>query len=121
MSRRIARLEEVIQREISNCLQFKIQNPSIGFVTISRISLSADLAFANVYASIFGSPAEQQIGLRELKKCAPFLRTHLARNMHTRTVPKLNFILDENLEHAANIDKLLLQINTPPQPPEKSS
>jgi len=55
MSKRMRRVEDVIKREIGTVIQNEISDPRVGFITISRVKVTADLAFADVYVSVMGS------------------------------------------------------------------
>ncbi len=111
MSRRTERLNDQIKREISESIQTEIRDPRVGFVTISRVDVSSDLSYADVFVSVLGSEKEMADSLIGLKHCASFLRTHLAKNMKTRTVPKLRFIQDRGCEHSEKINDLLKNID----------
>ena len=111
MTRRTQRLGDLILREISTVIQNEIRDPRIGFVTVSRVEVSADLACADVYVSVLGSDKELKDSLAGLISSASFLRKHLADNLKTRTVPKLKFMLDKNLEHSERINELLRKVD----------
>jgi len=111
MGKRIPRLEEALLREVSQCLQNQIRDPRLGFVTISQVKLSDDLAYATFYMSAYGTEKEKAQSLAVANKSAAFIRSYLAKNLHTRTVPKITFKLDNNLDHADRIGKLLLEVD----------
>jgi ribosome-binding factor A len=111
MSRRTKRIGDFILREIGTVIQNNIRDPRIGFVTVSRVEVSADLAHAGVYVSIYGSEKEKTDTLRGLTSSASYLRKHLSQTMQTRTVPRLNFILDKNCDHSERINQLLKEID----------
>jgi ribosome-binding factor A len=107
MTRRTERLNDVILREISQVIQKEIRDPRIGFVTVSRVDITRDLAFADVFVSVLGEDKEKNDSLNGLISCASYLRKHLASTMHTRTVPKLRFKLDEGPTHSEKINNIL--------------
>ena len=49
MSLKQERLDMVLQREISNILQFDLKNPKLGFVTVTDVQCTKDLSIAKVY------------------------------------------------------------------------
>ncbi|MBF0429788.1 MAG: 30S ribosome-binding factor RbfA [Fibrobacteria bacterium] len=111
MTRRTDRVGDLIQREIGTVILQEIRDPRIGFVTISRVQVSQDLAFADVFVSVLGTEQEQQDSLAGLQSSASYLRKHLSLNMKTRTVPRLKFILDKGCEHSERINELLKNID----------
>jgi ribosome-binding factor A len=102
---------DLILREISTVIQNEIRDPRIGFITISRVEVSADLACADVFVSVMGSEKEQKDSMAGLISSASYVRKHLASSIRARTVPKLKFILDKNLDHSDRINELLKKID----------
>lgn len=40
---RKARLESLLHREIATCIQRELKDPRIGFITVTRVEMTADL------------------------------------------------------------------------------
>ena len=111
MSRRIEKVSDLIMKELGKAIQIGLSDPRIGFVTISEVKLSADLAFADVFVSVMGSEKDEISSLEGLKSSSSFLRTHLSKNLSTRTVPKLKFILDKGQEQSTRIQQILSELD----------
>jgi ribosome-binding factor A len=116
MSRRTDRVAHLIQREIGNVILKELTDVRIGFVTISRVEVTTDMAFAKVHVSIMGSDKEKRDSMAGLAHSASYLRTHLAKVMKMRTVPRLQFVEDKNLEHGFRINEILNEIKPKPKP-----
>ena len=82
----------------------------MGLVTLTRVDVSGDLSHAQVYVMVSGEEEERQRALEGLKSAAGFLRTKVARELSTRTIPELHFELDRGLEHAARINAVLADL-----------
>ncbi len=54
---RKARLESLLHREIATCIQRELKDPRIGFITVTRVELTADLHQVNAYYTVFGTPS----------------------------------------------------------------
>ena len=108
--KRSERLGELILAEISEVIARNLKDPRIGFVTLTRVKMSDDLRYAKVFASIIGSPAEKGRTLQGLSSATGYIRRHLGRALHLRYTPEITFLLDESLEHGANIARLLRQL-----------
>jgi len=52
MSDRLNRVAQAIQEEVAQIVQREIKDPRIGFVTITRVNITADLQHATIYFSI---------------------------------------------------------------------
>ncbi len=121
MSRRTERLGHVIQREIGSYLLRDLARSPLGFLTVSRVDLTADLSQAKVLVSVFGDEAEKRRTLASLAQEAPRMRTHLAKTLQTRTVPRLLFEIDRNLDHGFRIAELLKTLPPEPTPPDRGT
>ena len=117
MSRRTERVASLIQREIGSVIQQELTDVRIGFVTISRVEVTTDMAFAKVHVSVMGTDKQKRDSMAGLAHSASFLRTHLAKVMKMRTVPRIQFIEDKNLEHGFRINEILNEIK-PKKPAE---
>jgi ribosome-binding factor A len=109
-SKRIARLNEQLRREISELLRTSVRDPRVGSVTVTAVLVTADLATARVLVRLSGDPSERQATLEGLHAAAPFLRRTLGRSLHVRRVPELRFFLDTSLEHAQRIEAILSEV-----------
>jgi ribosome-binding factor A len=88
-----------------------VKDPRIGFATVTRVELTADLHHARVYVSVLGSPEEQESTLAGLSSAAGFLRHEIGRRLALRRAPELAFILDHGAEEGEKIEKLLQQLH----------
>lgn len=107
MTRRTERIGHLIQRELGDLILRELADSRIGFVTISRVDVTTDLALAKVYVSVFGDEKSKKSSLAALNHSASYLRTLCAKAFTMRTMPKLEFILDKNLEHGFRINEIL--------------
>lgn len=97
----------IIQKEISEIIQFELKDPKIGFITIMDVTVTGDLSQATIYVSFLGQEARKEAGMKALERSKGFLRTQLAKRMTIRKVPDLIFKLDTTLERGNKIDKIL--------------
>lgn len=103
---RFERVAEQIRKELAWILEREMDDPRLGFVTISRVDVSKDLKNAKVYIAVReGQGAAEPIKL--LNRASGFLRARLAAHMRMRYVPNIRFANDEILEQASRIDALL--------------
>jgi ribosome-binding factor A len=122
MTRRTDRIAHLIQREIGGVILQELTDVRIGFVTISRVEVTTDLAFAKVFVSILGTDKEKRDSMAGLANSASYLRTHLSKVLQMRTVPRLTFVEDKNLDHGFRINQILNDIKrekTEPPPDDE--
>jgi ribosome-binding factor A len=106
-SKRIARLNEQVRRELTSLLQLSVRDPRIGIVTVTDVEISPDLYHAKVFYSVMGGAEERDSAAQGLRAAAGFLRTEIGRRMHIRRAPELHFTYDNTLQHAMHIEQLL--------------
>ena len=105
--RRPGRLAGQVQEEISEIIQRKIKDPRLGFVTVTRVKLTADLKHASIYVSVLGGEVEQEQSLVCLDSASPFIRSELAKRLRVKHIPDLKFFFDDSAVKGARIEKLL--------------
>lgn len=107
-SKRQAKIARYIQKELSEI--FRRQTSRMGgvLVSVSTVRVSPDLSIAKVYLSIFPPEKSNEI-LENIKKQSKTVRYELAQAVKQvlRKCPDLSFYLDDSLDYAENIDRLL--------------
>ena len=108
MSHRQSRVNATIVKHITDIIQFSLNNPSLGFVTVTDANITPDHTYAKVYVSFMG--AENSLKQLEiLKKAKGFIPTELAQRMDIYKVPDLAFFLDDTFEKAERLEKTLAE------------
>ena len=104
------RVGEQIRQAISLALAREVQDPRIGFVTITRVKVSADLQQARLYYTTIGDERVRKETARGLEAAKPFLRRALGNAIRLRRVPELAFEYDRGIEHQDRVEQLLHEI-----------
>lgn len=104
---RTRRIGEQLRRELAELIRNELGDPRLALVSMTSIEVSRDLAYARIYVTLLGDPAERTERVAELNRAAPLLRRELGRRMHIRTIPKLEFRYDEVVEHGARLSALI--------------
>ena len=108
---RIQRIEDRIFEELSTILLMEVSDPRLATVSITKVKVDRELAFANIYvSSLEGNQQADQI-IEGLKHAAGFLRSELAHRIEIRHTPRLRFYWDPSPEHADRIDKLIASLH----------
>jgi ribosome-binding factor A len=105
--RRPERLAEQIKEEVSLIIAGEVEDPRVGYVTVTDARLTPDLRHAKIYVSVLGTEEEVKESLAALKHAAGFIRTQLGAVLRMRRTPELHFVYDETTETAARIEELL--------------
>lgn len=109
-SKRTARLNEQLKREIAELVRTDVRDPRVGLVSVTGVQVSSDLSFARVFVRVLGDEAERQESLEGLQAAAPFIRRALGQELHIRRIPELRFQEDRSLEHAQRIEEILHEV-----------
>jgi len=97
-------LGSTIQRELAEYIMRELNDPRLPtIVSITRVKVTDDLEYADVYMSIMGTPGQQTAGLNALKHSAGMMRTKLTKALSLRQAPFLRFHHDEQLQKELQI------------------
>lgn len=110
MSKRLARINEQLKREISRILRRQVRDPRVGVVTVSAVDVVADLAVADVYIRMLGSDQEKAEAMEGLEAAAPYVRRELGKSVQLRHIPEIRFRVDRSQEHAQRIEEILSRV-----------
>jgi ribosome-binding factor A len=110
MSRRVNRMEEACKEELSAILQREIKDPRVGFVTITRVKLTADLQHAKVYVSVMGTEDEVRQSLEGLESARGYLRSRLGKHLRLKYLPEIDFQYEMIAQEALELEELLKQV-----------
>ena len=99
----------VLQQDLVDVLQRAAQDGMKGvIISVSKVSVTADLGVAKVYLSVFPSDKRGEI-IEGVRSNTPLIRHELAqRTKHQlRRMPELLFFGDDSLDYIEDIDKSL--------------
>ena len=104
---RTERVGKEIQEKIGALIvEGKIKDPRVNtFLSISRVKVSRDLSWAEVYVSTFNPAKSLARGVEGLQSAAGFIQSQLAREMRIRTTPRLRFHEDLSIQEGFEIIK----------------
>ena len=106
-SNRIGRINEEIQRELSD--QRRLKDPRLsatGMVSITRVDTTGDLRYSRIYISCLDKSQEKDV-MKGLRSASGFLRRELGRTLQLRYTPELQFIADDSIQYGAHILEVL--------------
>jgi len=104
---RQVRLQDQIRADVAEMIALELKDPRIGFVTVTRVELAADLRTAYVWVSVLGKKEDQDGTIAGLSSATGYLRHELGHRLRMRRVPELTFMLDHSTEDVLRIESLL--------------
>jgi ribosome-binding factor A len=102
--------EERLVNEINGLLRRNVRDDRLKFVSVTKVELSPDYAYAKVFWDTFDS-SKRGDAKKAIEQSAGYLRSELAKLLEVRHVPSLSFEYDNQFEEANKIDKLLKDAN----------
>jgi ribosome-binding factor A len=122
---RTDRIDELLRQEIGAILAKDVQDPRIGFVTVTDVETAPDLSTARVFVSVIGQPAEREITMRALHRAMPFVRHELGSRIRLRRIPELQLRADDTVQRGTRVLQLLAELEagadvTEPLPMEET-
>ena len=112
-SNRIGRINEEIQRELSELLR-EVKDPRVKktMVSVTRVDTTADLRYAKVFVSIYDKDLSKEV-FRGLKAAGGWLRHELAERLSLRHTPELVWTEDHSITYGARILDILSKLDIP--------
>jgi ribosome-binding factor A len=107
------RVADQLRSELAGLLARDVHDPGIGFVTLTRVQVSADLGSARVLYTALGDDRARVETERALRRAAPFLRRQIGSRLRLKRVPELRFVYDESVAGQDRIERLLNELHTP--------
>ena len=106
------RVGDQIRETLSEMLtRGAVHDPGIGFITITRVKVSADLQVARVFYTSMGDEKARRETARALGRATPFFRRQVGSRLQLRRVPELEFRFDESIAHQDRIEQILRDLH----------
>ena len=105
-SDRMRRVDEAVRQVLSDAVT-GLQDPRIGFVTMTSVRTSPDLRHARVYVSVLGDEAQRASTLAGLSSAHGALQRRLARDLRMKRTPTLEFLYDDTTDRAMQLEQLI--------------
>lgn len=104
------RVGEQIRQELSQIIGRQIQDPGLGFLTITRVKVTPDLQLARVNYTVLGDERQRAESQKVLERSIPLLRREIGSRIRLRRVPELQFFYDKSIEHQDRVEQILLEL-----------
>jgi ribosome-binding factor A len=104
---RMRRVNEAVREVLSARIAEGLNDPRIGFVTLTSVDTSPDLRHARVYVSVLGNDAERADTMAGLGSAHGLLQQAIGRELRMKRTPTLQFVFDESIDRGMRISELL--------------
>ncbi len=110
MSQRLQRVDELLRQEIGRILAKDVQDPHVGFATVTAVETTPDLRHARVRVSVIGGTAERAETLAALERATGYVRHELGVRLRLKRIPALHVVLDESAERGTRVLQILEEL-----------
>lgn len=104
---RMRRVNEALRAVLSDAIAKELQDPRIGFVTVTGVKTSTDLRHARVYVSVLGDEQTRAVSLQALAHAHGILQKALASELTLKHTPTLTFEYDDSIDRGMRISQLI--------------
>jgi ribosome-binding factor A len=106
---RMRRVDEAVRAVLSDAIAKDLQDPRVGFVTVTAVKTSPDLRHARVYVSVLGDEQARAETLDGLRSAHGFLQGRVAAELSLKHTPTITFEYDESIDRGMRISRLIYQ------------
>jgi len=104
---RVEKVQEEIRQQVSLIVLKDLNDPTIGFITITRVKITADLRDAKIYFTTMADEESLEYAVNGLKRAVGFIRKLIGERMRMKFVPEIKFIYDESEKKSNRIDEII--------------
>ncbi len=101
------RLAYQVKEAVSSILLYEMQDPRLGFTTITGVELSGDLRNAKVLISVLGDEKQQIVTINAIRHARGYIQKMLGDKLSVRYVPLIAFEVDDSVKRSINLSKAL--------------
>jgi ribosome-binding factor A len=104
---RMRRVDGVMREVIGATIGGELQDPRIGFVTVTDVQTSPDLRSAQVHVSVLGSDAEKEATMDALRAAHGVIQRAISSELRLKRTPTLKFVYDDSIERADRLTRMM--------------
>lgn len=100
------RVNQEVQRELSNIIRGGIKDPRVAPMTsVVAVEVAPDLKTCKAYISVFGDEKAQTDTVKGLQSAEGYIRRELARSLNLRNTPTIQFVMDQSIAYGVAMSK----------------
>lgn len=105
------RVADLIREVVSDIIKDDIKDPRVQSVTITEVTMSADLKSARIFFSCLAD-GKTELHLAGLQSAEGFIRKRLRDELDLKYVPQITFAYDSSFDYSDHINTILNKIIT---------
>ena len=100
-----------VVRDVGEILRSKVNDPQLGFVTITRAEVSGDLRHVRLMWAVLGGDDEIDQSQAALVRASSYIRRELGLVLELRHTPELDFVIDHAYHDGRSVLNALRDLN----------
>lgn len=109
--KRSDKVAETIHEIICSILSRGLNDPRIGFVTITGVEVTDDLSLARIFFTVIGEEKAKKDTEAGLNSAKGYIRREIGKHLTIRHTPELVFKYDNSLDYGRRIESLIKEIH----------
>jgi len=109
-ARRQKRVAQALKQEISTIILQELDDPRLGFVTVTGVKVTPDLRSAQVMVSILGDPVGERLTMKALRSAQGHIQQGIADRLELRYTPALRFVVDDTVKRSIRLSKIIRDV-----------
>ena len=106
MADKKGRVQEVIQRDVSEIILYELKSPLCQYASINEVRMTSDYSYCKFYVTHM-DPTKTDVLVDFLNTNAKKIRSLLSKRLSIYKTPELSFFKDEVYEKARHIDQVI--------------
>ncbi|GAP03594.1 30S ribosome-binding factor RbfA [Fructobacillus tropaeoli] len=107
-AQRAGRLAQEIQKDVTDLILKRVNDPRVQDVTVTSVEVSGDLQIATIYYSILSDYAsDRKKAQTGLEAASGLIRRELGARLTVYKIPELHFVLDNSIQYGDHIEELI--------------
>lgn len=102
---RTRRVSEALREELSELIEFEMDDPRLGSISVTSAEVSPDMRHAHVKVAV--DSTEERPAMAGLEHAKSFLKHELAARLNLRKIPDLHFAVDSHPDADSRIEFLI--------------
>ena len=104
------RINGEVMKVISEAIRYS-KDPRISPMTsVMDVEVAPDLKTCKVWVTVMGDDEDRMRTAEGLKSASGYIRSTLAKELNMRYTPELRFIMDDSIEYAINMSKMIDEV-----------
>lgn len=118
MSQRSEQVAEELRKIVSVILLKDLDDPRMGFITITRIEMTNDLRYAKVFYSVLGDENKVNETKEALMDNMRTIKRLAIERINMKYAMDIRFEADKSIENSFRVDEILKQLKKNEKAPE---